>query len=118
MVVADYSPIRGGRCPPSNDMEQVGGQRPPLNKLVRKALSPTGNVGDAVFRLLMLAVAALVLVIVVGMILALASHSTLSMRQFGLGFLTGRDWNPSAANIRRAAIHLWNAGVVADRARD
>ena len=42
----------------------------------------------------MFAVAALVLVIVVGMILALASHSTLSMRQFGLGFLTGRDWNP------------------------
>ena len=75
-------------------MEQVGGRRPPLNKLVRKALSPTGNVGDTIFRLLMFAVAALVLVIVVGMILALASHSTLSMRQFGLGFLTGRDWNP------------------------
>lgn len=75
-------------------MEPVGGRRPHLNKLLRKALSPTGNVGDAVFRLLMLGVAALVLVIVVGMILALASHSTLSMRQFGLGFLTGRDWNP------------------------
>jgi phosphate transport system permease protein len=61
---------------------------------MRDALSPTGNVGDTIFRLLMFSVAALVLVIVVGMILALASHATLSMRQFGLGFLTGRDWNP------------------------
>jgi len=75
-------------------VKRINGRRPPLNKLLRKALSPTGNVGDTVFRLLMFAVAALVLVIVIGMILALASHATLSMRQFGLGFLTGRDWNP------------------------
>lgn len=34
------------------------------------------------------------LLIVVAMILALASHSTLSMRQFGFSFLTSREWNP------------------------
>jgi phosphate transport system permease protein len=39
-------------------------------------------------------VALFVLLIVVAMILALASHSTLSIRQFGFGFLTGREWNP------------------------
>jgi phosphate transport system permease protein len=42
----------------------------------------------------MFAAAALVLVIVLGMIVALASHSTLSMRQFGFGFLTSSEWNP------------------------
>ena len=34
------------------------------------------------------------LLIVVAMILALASHSMPSIRQFGFGFLTGREWNP------------------------
>lgn len=60
----------------------------------RKRLSPTGNTGDAIFRALMFGVALLVVLIVVGMIVALASHSTLSIRQFGFGFLTGREWNP------------------------
>ena len=34
------------------------------------------------------------LLVVVAMILALASHSMPSIRQFGFGFLTGREWNP------------------------
>ena len=42
----------------------------------------------------MFAVALLVVLIVVGMILALASHSTLSIRQFGFRFITGREWDP------------------------
>lgn len=60
----------------------------------RRTLSPTGNLGDGIFRLLMFAAAALMLVIVLAMILALASHSLPSIRQFGFGFLTTREWNP------------------------
>ena len=60
----------------------------------RRRLSPTGNTGDAIFRGAMFAAALFVLLIVVAMILALASHSRLSIRQFGFGFLTSREWNP------------------------
>jgi phosphate transport system permease protein len=60
----------------------------------RRRLSPTGNTGDAIFRAAMFAVASFMVLIVVAMILALASHSTLSMRQFGFGFLTNRNWDP------------------------
>jgi phosphate transport system permease protein len=61
---------------------------------LRRALSPTGNTGDAIFRAAMFAVALLMVLIVVAMILALASYSRLSIRQFGFGFLTNREWNP------------------------
>jgi phosphate transport system permease protein len=61
---------------------------------LRQALSPTGNTGDAIFRLLLLAVAGLVLLIVVTMILALAGESMPSIRQFGFGFITTTDWDP------------------------
>ena len=60
----------------------------------RRALSPTGNTGDAIFRLLLLGAATLMLVIVGTMILALAYKSRLSIRQFGFGFITGTDWDP------------------------
>ena len=59
-----------------------------------RRLSPTGNTGDAIFRATMFAVALLVVLIVVAMIFALASHSTVSIRQFGFGFLTSREWDP------------------------
>jgi phosphate transport system permease protein len=61
---------------------------------LRRALSPTGNTGDAVFRLLMLLVGLLMVSVVIGMVIALASDAMLSIRQFGFGFLTGRQWNP------------------------
>src|SRR2546425_8415883 len=60
----------------------------------RQRLSPTGNKGDAVFRGAMFAIALLLVMIVCAMILALASHSTLSIRRFGFGFLTSREWDP------------------------
>jgi len=60
----------------------------------RRRLSPTGNTGDAIFRGAMFAAAFLMLLVVVAMILALASHSRLSIRQFGFGFLTNREWDP------------------------
>lgn len=60
----------------------------------RRRLSPTGNTGDSVFRTAIFAVALLVVLIVGAMIVALASHSMLSIREFGFGFVTGREWNP------------------------
>ena len=57
-------------------------------------LSPTGNTGDTVFRGLMLLVALFVVAIVIAMVIALASDSRLSIRQFGFGFLTSSQWNP------------------------
>src|SRR5256714_1751791 len=61
---------------------------------VRQYLSPTGNTGDAIFRATMFAAALLVLAVVLAMIVALASQSMLSIRQFGFGFLTSREWDP------------------------
>jgi phosphate transport system permease protein len=60
----------------------------------RRVLSPTGNTGDAVFRLLMLGAGLFVVSIVIAMVIALASDSMLSIRQFGWGFLTSKQWNP------------------------
>ncbi|HEY8184576.1 MAG TPA: phosphate ABC transporter permease subunit PstC [Pyrinomonadaceae bacterium] len=60
----------------------------------RLALSQTGNTGDAIFRFLLLAAATAMLVIVGSMILALAARSMPSIRQFGFGFIAGREWNP------------------------
>ena len=61
---------------------------------LRHALSPTGNAGDAIFRGLMFGAALLVLLVVGGMIIALATKSLPSIRQFGFGFLWSREWNP------------------------
>ena len=63
-------------------------------QVLRRTLSPTGNTGDAIFRVLLLAAATLILLIVVAMIVALAWKSSLSIRQFGFGFITGTDWDP------------------------
>src|SRR5215813_6687431 len=60
----------------------------------RRALSPTGNTGDAVFRILMLLVALLMVGIVLAMVIALASDSLLSIREFGFGFLKSQHWDP------------------------
>jgi phosphate transport system permease protein len=60
----------------------------------RRVLSPTGNTGDAVFRVAMFSTALLVLLIIASMILALANNSMLSIRAFGLGFLASHTWDP------------------------
>ena len=60
----------------------------------RRVLSPTGNTGDAVFRILMFLVALFMVAIVIAMVWALTADSMLSIRQFGFGFLTGQKWNP------------------------
>jgi phosphate transport system permease protein len=65
-----------------------------ISSSLRRALSPTGNRGDAIFRLLLLLAATVMLLIVASMIVALAYKSRLSLRQFGFGFVTGTDWDP------------------------
>src|SRR5438067_5063354 len=65
----------------------------------RRALSPTGNVGDAVFRMLLFASALVLLLLVVAMIAAMAMNSRVSLSEFGFSFLTSRAWNPVAGNF-------------------
>src|SRR6476620_4001520 len=60
----------------------------------RRVLSPTGNSGDAIFRLLMLAAGLFVVAVVIAMVIALATDAMPSIRQFGFGFLKGQAWNP------------------------
>ena len=60
----------------------------------RRVLSPTGNTGDAVFRVLMLGVALLMVAIVVTMVVALTVDSMPSIRQFGFNFLKTQRWDP------------------------
>jgi phosphate transport system permease protein len=60
----------------------------------RRALSPTGSAGDAVFRGILFLSALVLLLIVASMIVAMYSNSRLSINEFGWGFLTGREWNP------------------------
>jgi len=60
----------------------------------RRALSPTGNFGDAVFRAALFCCALLLLVIVALMFAEIGSNARLSLEEFGFSFLTGRDWDP------------------------
>src|SRR5436305_12951770 len=60
----------------------------------RHALSPTGNTGDTIFRAVLFFSALLLLLIVMAMVIAMAANSRLSLRQFGLDFLTSSTWNP------------------------
>jgi len=57
-------------------------------------LSPTGNTGDAIFRGLMFLVGLFMVSVVIAMVIALASDSMMSIRQFGFGFLKSLHWNP------------------------
>src|SRR5260370_1220846 len=80
--------------------EQAGGRRQTQRSFSlpfarwRRRLSPTGNTGDAIFRVLIFGVALSMVLIVGAMIIALSAHSMLSIREFGFCFLTGREWNP------------------------
>ncbi|HKS28404.1 MAG TPA: phosphate ABC transporter permease subunit PstC [Pyrinomonadaceae bacterium] len=60
----------------------------------RRSLSATGSTGDAVFRVLLLSVALLILLIVSSMVVAMAHNSMPSIREFGFSFLWGSNWDP------------------------
>src|SRR5688500_18872176 len=61
----------------------------------RRSLSPTGNAGDAIFRGLMFLAGLSMLLMVGAMVFALAGESMLSIRQFGVRFITSTEWNPA-----------------------
>ena len=60
----------------------------------RRALSPTGNLGDAVFRWALFGCASLIVLIVGAMFVEIGSNARLSIKEFGLSFLVGRVWDP------------------------
>jgi len=59
-------------------------------------LSKTGTIGDSVFRTILIIFAATIIVIVVAMIAMMVQNSLPTIREFGLGFLTGRRWQPAS----------------------
>ena len=60
----------------------------------RRVISPTGNLGDAVFRLALFCCALLLVAIVAAMFVEIGTNARLSLAEFGLSFLTGRVWDP------------------------
>ncbi|HEX8294125.1 MAG TPA: hypothetical protein VF570_20395, partial [Pyrinomonadaceae bacterium] len=60
----------------------------------RRSLSPTGNLGDAVFRGALFCSALLLVGVVVAMFVEIGTNARLSITEFGLSFLTGRVWDP------------------------
>lgn len=78
-----------------NSSARLGATDSRLQTALWHALSPTGNIGDALFRLLLLAAATLIVAVVGAMILALATRSLLSIKQFGFHFITSTEWDPS-----------------------
>ena len=60
----------------------------------RRALSPTGNFGDAVFRGALFLCALLLVAIVGAMFVEIGSNARPSLAEFGFSFLKGREWDP------------------------
>src|SRR5687768_1175865 len=55
----------------------------------------TGTLGDKVFRTLLIITAAIIPIVVVGMILMMVLNSLPTLTDFGFGFLTGSEWKPA-----------------------
>ena len=53
------------------------------------------RIGDRIFRGILFIAAATIVVIVASMIVMMFTYSMPTIERFGLGFLTGREWNPS-----------------------
>ncbi|MCY7375777.1 MAG: phosphate ABC transporter permease subunit PstC [Pyrinomonadaceae bacterium] len=62
-------------------------------------MSQTGTVGDKVFRVILFITAAIILLIVAVMIFMMVLNSMPTIRQFGFGFLTGREWKPALSEF-------------------
>ena len=60
----------------------------------RRALSPTGNLGDALFRGALFCCALFVVAVVALMFVEIGLSARLSLAEFGFGFLTSSEWNP------------------------
>ena len=58
-------------------------------------MAQTGKLGDQIFRAVLFISAAIILVVVAGMVVMMAQNSLPTISRFGVGFLTGGDWKPS-----------------------
>lgn len=58
-------------------------------------MAKTGTIGDKVFRVILIIAAASILLIVAAMVLMMVTNSLPTIKQFGLDFLTGREWKPA-----------------------
>ncbi|MEZ5427454.1 MAG: phosphate ABC transporter permease subunit PstC [Pyrinomonadaceae bacterium] len=58
-------------------------------------MAKTGTIGDKVFRAILFAMAASILVIIVAMIYMMIVNSMPTIERFGFGFLSGREWKPA-----------------------
>lgn len=52
------------------------------------------GLGDKVFKIVAVSMAAFIIVIMLGLLLQLLHGSSMSLKKFGLGFLSSSDWNP------------------------
>lgn len=59
--------------------------------------------GDAIFRLLAATCAAILVLLMVGIMVQLMRYSGLSLHRFGLGFLVSHAWNPVTGNFGAAS---------------
>ena len=83
-------------APPPADLEPEGGERviamPSLSAMGQRVLP--SFLGDRLFHLSTMVLAFLVLALLVGFGVVLASQSHASIVKFGLGFFTGTNWDP------------------------
>ncbi len=59
-------------------------------------MAETGTIGDKIFRTVLLIAASTILVIIVAMVAMMVWSSLPTIKQFGLGFLSGSDWQPAS----------------------
>lgn len=70
-----------------------------MKKAEQKEKAPRHGFGDQVFKIVAVFMAAFVIIIMVGILLELLSGSSLSLKKFGLSFLTSSEWNPVTENF-------------------
>ncbi|MCA1624059.1 MAG: phosphate ABC transporter permease subunit PstC [Acidobacteria bacterium] len=62
-------------------------------------MTQTGTTGDKVFRSILIITASIILVIMAMMIFMMVWNSLPTIREFGFGFLTGREWKPALSEF-------------------
>lgn len=58
-------------------------------------MAQTNSFGDKIFRAILITAASLILIIVAAMIGMMVNNSLPTLERFGIGFLTGSEWNPA-----------------------
>ena len=58
-------------------------------------MAQTGAIGDKIFRIILLAAASSILLIVAGIFIMMVQNSMPTLERFGIGFLFGSEWKPA-----------------------